>query len=265
MLRESHRLKIGFGLAAIALCAILTTQPGFAAEAATAHGDGKASPSVAPSGESSPRKSLDEDATKGVTNADDKRSARGDEGRIQQGDRGRTEPGAMEKSLDTGAPGATNPTDIDTRISVQPRRLGGKPDKVGGKSAIGLPLARKLQRPTPPTPRMLNVPVRNALGVPVQQHERRDLSRPHAPAAAAPAGSVGATAVPSNAGIHTNRAEGSPDHRGAITTPAIVPPLANRAAINGTGLTNRNVGPPLIGGPKAAIAGINGTAIKPKR
>jgi hypothetical protein len=110
--------------------------------------------------------------------------------------------------------------------------------------------------------------VRNAIGVPVHEPanaERRDLTRPHAPAAAAPAASVGATAVPSNTGIHINRAEGSPDHHSAITTPTIVPPVANRAAINGTGLTHRNVGPPLIGGPKAAVAGVNGTMIKPKR
>jgi hypothetical protein len=262
MLRERHRSNIGLGLAAIVLSAILATRPGFAEEpASTAHGDGKASTSPMPSGESSSRGSVNEDAGRGAAKADDKRPARGNEGRIQQGDRGRTEPGATEKGLDTGAPGATNPSDIDTRISVQPRRLGAKPDKAAGKTAIGSPLARRLQRQIPPTPRMPNVPV-NALGVPVQQRantERRDLSRPYAPAAPA-----GATAAPSSAGSHVTRVEGPADHRVPTTNPVIVPPVANRAAINGTGLTRRNVGPPLIGGPKAAVAGVNGTMIKPK-
>ena len=265
MLRQRHRLRIDYGLA-IALWAALVAQPGFAEEAAsTAHGDSKASPSPAPSSENSSRRSVDEDAGKGAVKADDKRPSRGDDGRTQQGDRGHVETHATGKNPDTGAPSASNPTDIDTRISVQPRRLGAKPDR--GRSAIESPLSRRLQRQTAPVPRNPNVPVRNAIGVSVQQPasaERRDLIRPHAPAAAAPAASVGAPAVPSNAGIHFNRADGSPDHHIAITTPAIVPPVANRAAINGTGLTHRNVGPPLIGGPKAAVAGVNGTMIKPK-
>jgi hypothetical protein len=261
MLQEPQGLKIAFGLAAIVLCAIVATQPGLAAEAASAHGDGKASKPSIPSRESGSSKSIDENAERG-TKAGDKGPARGNDGGTQQGERGRTETGATGKSLDTGAPGKTSPSDIDTRISVQPRRLGAKPGMAGAKSAIGSPLTRRLQRPIPPTPRMPNVPVRNALGVPVQplaNTERRDLNRPHAPAAPA-----GATAAPSSAGSRVTRVEGPADHRVPTTNPVIVPPVANRAAINGTGLTPRNVGPPLIGGPKAAVAGVNGTMIKPK-
>ena len=264
MFRQRHRLRIDYGLA-IALWAALVAQPGFAEEAAsTAHGDSKASPSPAPSSENSSRRSVDEDVGKGAAKADDKHPSRGDDGRTQQGDRGHVETHATGKNPDTGAPSASNPTDIDTRISVQPRRLGAKPDR--GRSAIESPLSRRLQRQTAPVPRNPNVPVLNAIGVPVQQPahaERRDFTRP-APVAMAPATPAGATAVPSNAGIHINRAEGAPDHHIAITTPAIVPPVANRAAINGTGLTHPSVGPPLIGGPKAAVAGVNGTMIKPK-
>jgi hypothetical protein len=50
-----------------------------------------------------------------------------------------------------------------------------------------------------------------------------------------------------------------------IANPAITPPVANRGAINGTGVTqHRNVGPPRIGGPTASAAGINGTTIRAK-
>jgi hypothetical protein len=262
MLRERHRSNIGLGFAAIVLCAILAMRPGLAAEAASAHGDGKASKPSMPSGESGSSKSIDENAERGATKTGDKGPARGNDGGTQQGERGRTETGATGKSLDTGAPGKTGPSDIDTRISVQPRRLGAKPDKAAGKTAIGSPLARRLQRPIPPTPRMPNVPVRNALGVPVQQRantERRDLGRPFAPAAPG-----GVTAAPSSAGSNVTGVEGPADHRVPTTNPVVVPPGPNRGAINGTGLTHRNVGPPLIGGPKAAAAGVNGTTIKPK-
>lgn len=265
MLMRRRRLKIGFQLVTIVLFGTLAIGSVFAEEAASrAHGDGKAS---APSAEPSDSRShTREDGGGGAAKADDRHTPRGDDNRSPQGEPARGETNEPGKGVNTGTPGGENRNDIDTRISVQPRRLGAKPDKGGAKTTIESPAARDHHRRMLSVPRAPVPPVRNAVGVPVPQHgnmERRDIAHPNS--LAAPHNSpAGATVVPGSTGSHVTKVEAGVDRHVPNANPVVTPPAANRGAITGTGLTHHNVGPSQIGGPKASVAGINGTTIKPK-
>jgi hypothetical protein len=245
MLTRSGRLKVGFKLAAIALLGALLIRPGFAEEAgSTEHGDRKSSTS----GESS--------------------GARSPGGEDRGG--GATKPDAPGKDVNTAAPAAGNANDIDTRISVQPRHLGARPDKGGAKNTIAPPLLRNSRTfLAPRAPRPL---LRNAVGVRVtpRDNAERGFVRPNfvGPSRGLSSGSsvnaarnspAGTTVLPGTIGSRVT----SFDRRAPGTIPIATAP--NRGAINGTGVTRRNLGPSQIGGPKVSSTGINGTAIKPRR
>jgi hypothetical protein len=151
------------------------------------------------------------------------------------------------------------PSDIDTRITVQPRRL--------GKSVIpdtGHP--HPVER-NPYHPRTLSAlphapysPIRNAIGLPISPRGTvgpRDGSHPNSFRASP---TLVSPAVPNTA---TSRLIGTGT---AVprSTPNFVTLGAGGGAISGTGLAPRHQGPSQIGRPKA-VAGINGTTIKPVR
>ena len=148
----------------------------------------------------------------------------------------------------------------DTNIHVEPvRRVLDKKNKPGENNpasrAPGVPALTRRLSPPPQTP------VRNSIGVavpaPAQPREGTHLPTavPHLPSATTPLG-------PGNVSARPLAKPDVPNH--PMASPIVTPPGANRGAINGTGVTRRNVGPPRIGGPTASVAGINGTAIRSK-
>lgn len=255
-------LHIGFRFFAVTMMVASAMQPGLAEEAGSkAPGDGKA---AATSGEpSAARAPAAEDAGGGVTKGGDPHALRGND---SKGGPASATPDMNAKDVNTAAPGGNNPGDIDTRISVQPRRLGARADEGRSKATLGSPLTRNLHRRLLSAPRPSDRPVRNAIGIPVAPRlgiERRDgvhpnsIAAPHSPPAVTPV-------VPGSARGHVTHAEGGVGHRLPNANPIVVPAVPGRGAVSGTGLARRNFGPAQIGGPKASVAGINGTAIRPK-
>jgi hypothetical protein len=176
----------------------------------------------------------------------------GDDGKNQQG--GSAERGGPAKDGGPSVQTGKDSTNVD--LPAEPsRRLDKTKNKPGENNAI-----QSKQGPTrrlSPAPQAPN-PVRNAIGaaVPPPVHvEPHDSAHPppavpHPPSAVTPA-------FP-NATVRSAK----PDVTGhPAPNPTIAPPVANRGAINGTGVTQHNVGPPRVGGPTAS-AGINGTTIR---
>jgi hypothetical protein len=154
-------------------------------------------------------------------------------------------------------------SDIDTRITVQPRRLGKNVNpNIGHAHAAESPVARTPYRPRTLSalPRAPYSPMRNAIGLPISPRGTvgpRDGSHPNSLRASP---SVVSPAVPNSA---TSRLVGTGTGV-PRSTPNFVSPGAGGGAISGTGLAPRHQGPSRIGRPKA-VAGINGTTIKPVR
>jgi hypothetical protein len=259
---QARRLKIGFGLLAMVLVCGLAAWPASAEDAASgAHGDGHAS---TPSGESSgARAPMGTDAGAGGT-ARDAHAPRGDDGKIHDG----APPGSNETAKDASPSGlgAKDSAAVDVNIAPS-RRLDRKSNKIGQDKGTNESVTtrnlhpRLLSAPRPPSP-----PLRNAIGIPVPPHqsvERHDNLHPGV--FAVPHGSPGGvTAAPGSVGSHVVRAEAAVNHRAPGPNPTVAPAMANRGGVSGTGLAHRNVGPSQIGGPKASVAGINGTTIRPK-
>jgi len=143
--------------------------------------------------------------------------------------------------------GADKPSDIDARISVQPQLL--RKSVNPNRSVAQNPYHR---RTLSAVPRIYVPPVRNAIGLPVST--RGNLG---------PSTGLHPRNLPGSPSVGSTRVGGAPA-RVPHSTSNVVSPEAGRGAISGTGLANRRLGPPQIGGPKA-VAGINGTTIKRTR
>lgn len=252
---RSDVLRIGFSLLASIALLGWTMRAGFAEDAgAGAHDDAK--PSYSSEGANGSR-AAGGDSAGGATNTDPQGHGEGGDAK-QSG--GPTNPGAS-----LPAPAGKSVDDIDTRISVQPRRLNSKLGHAGdGKATIESPATRNLHRRTFLLSRPSNPIVRNAVGASVPQHQGMDrgehsvpLGVPHNPAAATTGDAEGA-------GGRFAKAEGHIDHR----MPGLNPPggstVPHYGAINGTGLARRGSGVSQVGGPRALATGINGSTIKPK-
>jgi hypothetical protein len=173
-------------------------------------------------------------------------------------------PAKTDTAHTTVTRGGDRPSDIDTRITMQPRRLGKSVNPNTGHAHLAeLPFPRNPYHPRtlaalPLAP--YSPPIRNAIGLPISPRGTvgpRDGSHPNSLRASP---SVVSPAVPNTA---TGRLVGT----GAAvprSTPNFASPGAGRGAISGTGLAPRHQGPSQIGRPKA-VAGINGTTIKPVR
>jgi hypothetical protein len=143
---------------------------------------------------------------------------------------------------------------IDTRITVQPRPVLKLP--LRPSVATIPPNSRTLFHQS--SPREIASPVRNATGILV--------STPHA--AKTPIVGPSPTAA-------YGSAIGSAPHAVAIAVPSTarqgaasivhVSPVSNSSVITGTGATRPGAGAGVIGGPAKNVAGINGTAFRPKR
>jgi hypothetical protein len=152
--------------------------------------------------------------------------------------------------------GADKPPEIDTRITVQPPHFG----KSVNPNVKPLPIVRNPYHPRTLSalPRASNPAARNAIGVSILPREtlgaRNGAHLPTSPVSPAiPRSATGRVAGVS--GVHG---------RGPLSPSNVLSPGASRGVISGTGLAPRHLGPPQIGGPKA-VAGINGTTIKPRR
>lgn len=143
---------------------------------------------------------------------------------------------------------------IDTRITVQPRPVLKLPPRPS--VATIPPNSRTLFHQS--SPREIASPVRNATGILV--------STPHA--AKTPIVGPSPTAA-------YGSAIGSVPHAVAIAVPSTarqgaasivhLSPVSNSSVITGTGVTRPGAGAGVIGGPAKNVAGINGTAFRPKR
>jgi hypothetical protein len=143
---------------------------------------------------------------------------------------------------------------IDTRITVQPRPALKLPPKVSVTTIP--PNARNLFHQS--SPREIASPVRNATGILVSTPQAAKTPIVGSPPTAAYGSAIGAaphavaTAVPGTA------------RQGAASI-VHVSPVSNSSVITGTGVTRPGAGAGVIGGPAKNVAGINGTAFRPKR
>jgi hypothetical protein len=170
--------------------------------------------------------------------------------------------GSRPPAREDAAGGGKDADAIDTRITVQPRRLGGR-DAVREGDTKPRPFARHIFRPR--RSESSGHVTRDAIGLSVARQggtepgsgQRHDLpALVHDPATAT--SGFGANA---NGGLaRTGAALGRPSNANPIVRPAAL----NRGAINGTSLARPGLGPSSIGGPAKPIAGINGTTIRPK-
>jgi hypothetical protein len=259
---QHRRLKIGFHILAIVLLGTLATRPGFAENAASgAHGDSKAD---ALSGEASGSRSPSGGDAGGGATRPDVHAPHGDDGKNREG----APPAGNEavKDVNSSAPVGKDAGAIDTNIAPS-RRLDKKPNKIGeGRTTIDSIATRNLHRRMLSAPQSPSHPVRNSIGVPVpasQGVDRHDSLHPGS--LAAPHISPGGTTViPGSVGSRFTKTESGVGHHVPNTNPIVLSPVPNRGAISGTGLTHHNSGPSQIGGPRASVAGINGTTIRPK-
>jgi len=146
---------------------------------------------------------------------------------------------------------------IDTRITVQPRRLGGKKSGVA-KANFGTIAAGSLH-----TRRMLGLAstnhiLHNAIGLPISKREGIERTIAHGSNGGAP-GFFNRTDehVGNPNAAHSSVLQASGDrHLGSAGL--------NRAMITGTEINRLGSGLSAIGGSKKTVAGINGTTIRPR-
>ena len=268
MRNPKRGLRTGLSLLALVLIGTLSVRTGFAAEqAAGAHAEGKGSAAQGDGKGSG-------DAVGARPSAGSHDGGHGGGG--ESGGKGDAHPsqgdgikGQQGDGSDRGEPakgaGPSPPSAKDSNVTepnVEPaRRLDKRKGTPGQDNATVRPTKPNFSRrlsPSPPAPN----PTRNAIGVTLPAHENVERHDGTHPSPVVPHPSVAAPAAPASAVGRSSETRGI-NHPAA--NPAVTPPVANRGAINGTGMTRHNVGPPQIGGPTVSAAGINGTTIRPKR
>lgn len=263
---KRRALRAGFLLWPIALAGALAIGPALAEDTgsgAQQHGSHLSAPSEG----TQPR--AGENAAGGAANLDSHVvDGKSDDGKAAGGESAPAGGGASSGDGYHSAPAAETANDIDTSISVQPRRhLGGKRDNVAQvkRKARSLVRAALLSRQQS-TRGVSGKVMRNAIGV--------TISRPHAAGerdgrrrgfsaflnAAAPA----AAGSPGRGNDRLVKAEHHLELPTANTNPPAKPLAVNRGAVNGSTLTRPGAGSTRLGGSPPVIAAISGTMIKPK-
>lgn len=151
---------------------------------------------------------------------------------------------------------------IDTTIAVQPDHTAGTSGEASNrKKVLTIVGPKNFQVSRSPAPGVPDLIVRNAIGLPVTPHQlvRGDNGEPFNSSAAHPL-----AAVTNRAGsiFTASRSIGGMRSAGPILTLTGTP--SGNGRIDGTGLIHPGASPMGIGGPAPAIAGINGTAFRPK-
>ena len=155
------------------------------------------------------------------------------------------------------APGGKDADAIDTRITVQPRRLG-KRDELREGDTKPRPFARHIFRPRRSessghvTRDAIGVPVAHPGGIEQGRAERHDI-----PALVNNPGAV-PTGFGANASSGFARPGGALGHTPSNANPIVRPVVPNRGTINGTNFARPGVGPSSVGGPAKPVAGISG-------
>ncbi len=162
---------------------------------------------------------------------------------------------------------AKSADDIDTRISVQSRRTGTKPGKVGeAKLTLSLPTVKNPHRRVFSASAASRQTVRNALSVPVSRQELLERHAGEHPfAASTPHISAGTIGVVGNTGVGVAKSDAGLIRQSSLppsASPGGGSPLLNRG-ISGTSVSHRGVNPSSLGGPARTATGINGTTIRP--
>lgn len=255
-------LRISLYLLAIVLLGALAMPASFAEEA----GSGAS----AERGSSQPPSN--KDAAGEAVKLDNRPAPEGDDSRAPKKEEPFKGTEAPPKNVNAPVLDGPNPDGIDTRITVQPRRLGDRFNKVGeAKGRLESPPVRNFHRRTLSISGASN-PVRNAIGMPVTRHEdlrhedlRRRDGEPFSsrPGAQVPAVAAGVTPGAAGGLAKTDEGFGRPPILKPNASPIVSPAALNRGTINGTSQIRPRVGPSRVGGPAKTVGGINGTTIRP--
>jgi hypothetical protein len=172
---------------------------------------------------------------------------------------GENGPGGAEKS----APENKDSDRIDTRITVQPHGPAvGRDDARQLKAKVRSWAAGNL-------PRRLTAhePVgRNAIGVAVAPHENPGRRNGHGSpfAVHGPVAAMGTGASASGGMVKAGAGPGGEKFARPLTAPGLAAAPVHRGTIAGTGMTRPGASPSPLGGSSKAVAGINGSTIRPK-
>ena len=172
--------------------------------------------------------------------------------------------GSRPPAREDAAGGGKDADAIDTRVTVQPRRLG-KRDELREGDTKPRPFARHIFRPRRSAHESPGGVTRDAIGLPVARHDgmeqgsgqRRDLPVLGHDPVAAPTG-IGAKSS------DFARPGGAFGHRPSNANQIVRPVVVNRGTINGTNFVRPGIGSSSVGGPAKSVAGISGTTIRPK-
>jgi hypothetical protein len=251
--------KIGFCLLAIALFAASMIELCVAEEVRSGVSEGLAERSTSPA-------LFGEDAAGSASKSESQSplQANGDNARTPTGEGISEGTHAVTKNVNPPVANGGDADGIDTRITVLPRRLGSGRDKVGSATVVKSIAPRNLLARPMAAPGASEPAVRNAIGVSVVRREGLEQHIGEHVSSIAHGAASGAMGVAGTATSRFAKAEG-PIERPTPNANLFVKPAAlNRGAINGTSLIRPGSAPSGIGGPAKAIAGINGTAIRPK-
>jgi hypothetical protein len=232
-----NAMKIGFGLLVLVLIGVLAVRESRAEDADQDKHSPNAASSIVEHGTSPPPSGGNAASEEGTKGAGD----------------------AASNSETKGA------DDIDTRITVQPRRTGGKSEN-GGKTKTKFTLAgvKNPHRRVFSLSRASGQSARNAVSAPVPQ--RTGTEPPisgHSIILSTPrfgAGNIGGT---TGVGGHTGivKLEPAPVIPGSSNTNLHAPTVVNRG-ISGTSVARHGLVQAGIGGPTKASGGLNGTSIR---
>ena len=172
--------------------------------------------------------------------------------------------GSRPPAREDAAGGGKDADAIDTRITVQPRRLGRRDELREGDTKLR-PFARPIFRPRRSessghvTRDAIGLPVAHPGGIEQGRAERHDM-----PALVSNPGAV-PTGFGANASGDIARPGGAFGREPSNANPIVRPAASKRGTINGSNLARRGLGPSSVGGPVKPIAGDRGTTIRPKR
>jgi hypothetical protein len=164
---------------------------------------------------------------------------------------------AVARDFRPSASGDKDSDAIDTRVTVQPRRLGRRDAVREGDTKLHAPHFFRSRRLS--AHEGSGGVTRDAVGLSVARQDgmeqgsgqRHDLpALVHHPAAA-------------TAGFGAN-ASGGLGRPPSNANPIVKPAALNRGTINGTNLARPGFGPSSVGGPAKQVTGISGTTIRPK-
>jgi len=173
--------------------------------------------------------------------------------------------GSRPPAREDAAGGSKDADAIDTRVTVQPRRLG-KRDELREGDTKSRQFARPIFRPRRSAHESAGRVTRDAIGQPVGRYggtEQGSGQRHDIPALVNNPGAI-PTGFGANASSGFARPGGVFGHTPSNANQIVRPVVVNRGTINGTNFARPGVGPSSVGGPAKPITGISGTTIRPK-